>query len=121
MEKTMDKKDIKRKFSRTASFTIAGLMGLASQAQTSNDSQLDTNQKNKLRIENIKKSSNTTQASPTTANFMDFVNSESTPTRTIEYYNSIKEEAENETGAFLKLSNNRIYNVKNKDENHFDT
>lgn len=55
MEKTMDKKDIKRKFSRTASFTIAGLMGLASQAQTSNDSQLDTNQKNKLRIENIKK------------------------------------------------------------------
>ena len=120
MEKTMDKKDIKRKFSRTASFTIAGLMGLAGQAQTSNDSQLDTNQKNKLRIENIKKSSNTTQASPTTANFMDFVNSESTPTRTIEYYNSIKEEAENITGAFLKLSNNRIYNVKNKDENHFD-
>lgn len=52
---------------------------------------------------------------------MDFVNSESTPTRTIEYYNSIKEEAENKTGAFLKLSNNRIYNVKNKDENHFDT
>lgn len=48
MEKTMDKKDIKRKFSRTASFTIAGLMGLASQAQTSNDSQLDTNQKKQI-------------------------------------------------------------------------